>query len=53
MPEELISPVKAKPSLITEGLLVVSKTVDMMDGLARGASTIGAGFSPPVMGALV
>jgi len=46
MPEELISPVKAKPSLMTEGLFVVSNTVDMMEGLARTGSDTGAAFSP-------
>ena len=40
-----MSPVKAKPSLMTEGLFVVSNTVDMMDGLGRTGSGTGAAFS--------
>ena len=36
---------KAKPSLMTEGLFVVSNTVDMMDGLARTGSDADAAFS--------
>lgn len=40
-----MSPVKAKPSLMTEGLFVVSNTVDMMDGLGRTGSDTGAAFS--------
>jgi hypothetical protein len=42
---ELISPVKTKPSLMTEGLLVVSKTVDMIEGLTREDSGADAGLS--------
>ena len=41
-----MSPVKAKPSLMTEGLFVVSSTVDMMEGLARTGSETGAALSP-------
>lgn len=40
-----MSPVKANPSLMTEGLFVVSSTVDMMEGLARTGSDTGALFS--------
>jgi len=40
-----MSPVKVKPSLMTEGLFVVSNTVDMMDGLARTGSDADAAFS--------
>lgn len=41
-----MSPVKVKPSLMTEGLFVVSNTVDMREGLARTGSEAFAEFSP-------